>query len=417
MRSVYRILIVTIFCFVSFAASLSAQQPVDTVYTINGTVSGARGDKMQFVNVVVKGTGLGTVTNEDGRFSLKVPRYLKSATIQVSHLGYYSTQATVDPSSVKNVRFTLNPHPGLLEGSSIISYNPETLIREMLKKIGNNYPNVPVLQRGFYREMAQKGSKYISISEAVTDTYKTIYLRGVNGDRTKVLKGRRILSQKSADTLSVKVQGGPNLSIYTDVVKNSEDLFYEPDLEYYNFQMEESAVIGDRAMYVVSFTPRIEHPKYPLYRGRVYIDKENLALMRAEYSIDMTNVDQVTTYMLRKKPSGMKFVPQEISYLVNYRYIDDVAVLHYIRSIMRFKCDWKKRLFNSSYTLTTEMVSTDFATENIAPIPMRESFKDWDIFYDKVDAFYDDAFWESYNIIEPSESLEHAVLRLRKRSK
>ena len=47
-------------------------------------------------------------------------------------------------------------------------------------------------------------------------------------------------------------------------------------------------------------------------------------------------------------------------------------------------------------------------------IPYRESFMKSQVLSDKVQDFYDEKFWEDYNIIEPTESLEYAVKRLKK---
>lgn len=38
------------------------------------------------------------------------------------------------------------------------------------------------------------------------------------------------------------------------------------------------------------------------------------------------------------------------------------------------------------------------------------------IFYDKVTYYLDSDFWTSYNIIEPTESLDKAVLKLKKKN-
>ena len=38
-------------------------------------------------------------------------------------------------------------------------------------------------------------------------------------------------------------------------------------------------------------------------------------------------------------------------------------------------------------------------------------------FYDKVDEYWSEDFWDSYNIIEPTESLENAVHKLKKQSR
>ena len=48
-------------------------------------------------------------------------------------------------------------------------------------------------------------------------------------------------------------------------------------------------------------------------------------------------------------------------------------------------------------------------------IPGKSAFRRKDAFYDKVDEYWNEDFWGSYNIIEPTESLENAVHKLKKR--
>ena len=80
---------------------------------------------------------------------------------------------------------------------------------------------------------------------------------------------------------------------------------------------------------------------------------------------------------------------------------------------MRFNCDWKKRLFATSYAVVNELVVTDLR-EPAVPIPRAEAFRAVDILSDKAAEFQDPDFWMDYNIIEPTESLEHAIGRLRR---
>ena len=47
-------------------------------------------------------------------------------------------------------------------------------------------------------------------------------------------------------------------------------------------------------------------------------------------------------------------------------------------------------------------------------IRLRDSYPQRAIFTDVVDAYWEEDFWHDYNIIEPTESLETAVERLRK---
>ncbi len=393
-----------------------AQARADTVMSLSGIVRDEN-KRLAFASVTIEGSALGTITKEDGYFNLKIPATDKEITMVISHVGYYSASITAKASEAHELRIQLKPYANLLEESYVIGHDPERLLLEALKRVEANYPMVPVSQRGFYRETVRKGTKYISVSEAVVDMYKYAYNRPAEYDRIGILKGRRIVSQKSADTLIVKQQGGPNLTLLLDVVKNPLDLFFENDLPMYDYKMEAATVIGQRPVYVVSMVPRVRNDRYPLYYAKVYIDKESLAIMRAEYSVDMSDEELVTGTILKKKPSGIKFSPIGISFIASYRMVGDKAVLHYVRSGMEFKCNWKKRLFSSTYSVVSEMVATDIAEAGKDRLMAKDSFRSSDVFYDLVDYFADPDFWGDYNILEPSESLEHAVGRLRRRAK
>ena len=106
----------------------------------------------------------------------------------------------------------------------------------------------------------------------------------------------------------------------------------------------------------------------------------------------------------------------ELSTLIDYRYEQGVTRISYIRNTFRFNCDWKRRLFATSFAACCEMVVTDHEpAKGRAPISGRDSFDSRDAFYDKVDFFLDPLFWEDYNIIEPSVSLDEAIDKLLKK--
>ena len=199
------------------------------------------------------------------------------------------------------------------------------------------------------------------------------------------------------------------------MVKNTDFLLNEQELNNYELKMETPTSIGDRRQYVVSLTPRTEVP-YALFYGKLYIDQESLAFTRAELSLDMTDRRKATEMMLIRKPLGVRFKPRELSLLVDYRPgADGVMRLSYIRTMFRFNCDWKRRLLATSFTACCEMAVTSSTDRDVKPIRGRESFDQRDAFFDKVDYFRDPTFWQDYNIIEPTETLDKAVLRLLKK--
>jgi len=179
--------------------------------------------------------------------------------------------------------------------------------------------------------------------------------------------------------------------------------------------MEDPVSMDNRMQYVVSFRPRVDL-MYALFIGKLYIDYERLSITRAEFSLDLKNRVKAIQAILHKKPVGLRFKPQEVTYLVTYKEHNGKSYLNYIRNKMRFKCDWKKKLFSSSYTVLSEMVVTNRKEHDLSKIPYRNSFKQKQVFYDVVNKYWNEDFWKEYNIIEPTESLEHAVDKLKKQS-
>lgn len=380
---------------------------------VSGTVvNNATGQPVAGANVKVE--GISVVTNDDGYFVLKSEQPMSR--IVVSHVGYRTKQQAV---STANTSLTIRLEPTSIQLNEVVvmADNARDLVMRAISKIPNNYSKQPELYRCFYREAAMKRQHYICVAEGIVDMYKSGYGHDDNRDRVAIYKGRRLLSPKSSDTLGVKVLGGPVAPIQLDVVKNTDFLLNTEDLSHYDLKMEASTTIGDRRQYVVSITPRVSLP-YALYYGKLYIDEESLAFTRAELELDMSDRYKATEVMLVRKPLGVRFKPKEMSMLVDYRQdADGMTRISYIRTVFRFNCDWKRRLFATSFTACCEMVVTNTTNQDVKPIRGRESFDQRDAFFDKVDYFRDPDFWRDYNIIEPTESLDKAINRLLKKGR
>lgn len=383
--------------------------------SISGVVKDQSSRKtLEYVNISVPGTSIGTVTNADGVFVIKINDSIPANIIEISCLGYRTQRHTIGHEDEENVQVFLIPVVNTLPEVVIRGMDARKLVESAVDKIANNNSDRQTLLTGFYREAIRKRRNYINVTEAVINLYKTAYTGTVENDKVQVLKGRQLLSPKRGDTLIVKLQGGPNSSIFLDAVKNRDLLLDQEALNDYKFRMEPSVMLDDRPHYVVGFEPFAEKP-YPLFYGTMYIDEESLSFTQIEFNFNMKDRIKVTSAILKKKPFNLRFKPEEISYLVTYKQEDGVSYLNYIQSTIRFKCDWKRRLFSTNYTVVSEMVVTDKQLNNVTPIPHRQTFSIKNSLSDKVGNFYDEDFWEGYNIIAPTESLESAVNKLKKK--
>ncbi len=382
---------------------------------VSGKVTDQQGQPLAYVSVSAEGSKAHTVTNDDGQFTLKTthkPRY-----VRLSHIGYKSRKVAIDEGTKQSLRIRMVSNTVELREVLVSANEPMAILRAAMERVMQNYPHEPELLRCFYRETARRGSRFISVAEAVTEMYKSDYAYGPERDAVAIMKGRRLMSMKARDTLGVKVQGGPVLPLMVDVAKNPDYLMNEENLAHYKLRMEVPVRIADRPQFVISMEPQ-GRQLYPLMMGRVFIDQELLAFTRAELQLDMTDWRQASEYMLVRKPMGLRFRPKELTVTIVYETDEQgITRMSYVRNLMRFNCDWKRRLFASPFITVCEMVVTDRQQrgDKVKRPRGRSSFGLKERFYDRVEYFDDPDFWADYNIIEPTESLENAIDKLKKK--
>ncbi len=380
---------------------------------VNGVVKDMQTrKKLEYVTISIPGSNTSTITNSDGGFSLKVKTSAHAQEMELSHVGYLNTRVPI-LSNEETQTFYLTPNAHLLKEIIVRPDYARHILEQAIERIQANYSPKSNMFTGFYRETVQKGKRYIQLSEAVIDLYKEPYSKGIDYDRVRVFKGRKLISPRQKDTLAVKLMGGPYISILLDVVKNRDILLDNQMLSTYEYTLEESVNLDNRPQLVISFRPAVVMP-YALYYGKYFIDRETLTFTRIEFSLDMRDREKAISEILIKKPFGLRFKPSEVNFLITYKQQNGVSYLNYIRSESKFKCDWKRRLFSSKYSVVSEVVTTERNDTPIESIPYKESFKKDQVFSDKVSNFSDNNFWGEYNIIEPTESLLDGMAKLKK---
>lgn len=409
-----------IVCMLLLSGPLAIAQT--TISSARRVVSGVVYDResnaeLPHVAVAVVGTNIGTVTNADGEFTLKLSDEELTHGLKFSCVGYTNVQFSSEAIAAYQHRLKVQMAPRSLMMGEVTIYGgtPRELVMQAIEKIPENYSDIENLYTTFYRETVQKRRQHIAVSEAVMDLYKSPYTtRSIARDKVRLRKGRRLINHQVSDTLAVKIVGGPSLALALDVVKNDEELLSYDEMEHYDFTMEAPVMLDNRMQHVIRVTPRVQL-NYALFHGLIHIDQERGSFSRVELELDMSNPAAASALLLHRKPAGLRFKPQGVSFLIGYRQQGEKSYLNYVRSEFRFKCDWRRRLFSSTYTALSEMVMVD-REENPEIIRNRERFRSDQIFYDEVDAYADPDYWQDYNILEPTESLENAVDRLRKRN-
>jgi hypothetical protein len=369
-----------------------------------------------FANVYLIGSSLGTVTNAEGEFILKVPVTELNRKVGISNLGYKNMIVNLSDLKDKENIIRLEIAATPLEQVVIRSDDPVELLRMAYRRINENYNTNPEMQVGFYRETVKQNRSYVAVAEAVLDVYKSPYNSIMDYDRVKIFKGRKSEDVKKMDTLMFKLQGGPRTSFLLDMVKNPGEILSEEYFDKYDFKFTGFVSIDGRDNYVIEFDQK-EGIDIPLYKGTIYLDTKNMAFARMDFSFSDEALEIADGELVRKKPVDLKIDVLAADYMINYRIVGEKWYLNHVRSELVFKCIWKKNRYNATYTTALEMAVTDRNTENINKAKYKDQSKVTDIFADKVNAYKDENFWGEYNYIKPEESIESVINKLNKKLK
>ena len=411
-KNTFKMLIMSVLFMSGAMFSLRGQE--NTLSVSGKVVDSETKRPMVFASVSIQDIGISIVTNGEGYFTLKFPREYADKTLVISYLGYHTAAIPIssflDSGRPLNINLIQAALP--IPMATVKPLDPLELVQEAFRNIKHNYPQERMQMTGFYREMIRKGNTYVTLSEAVVDVHKAPYSTGFAIDQVGIYKGRGSIDWRRIDTVFVKFQGGIRSALEIDVVNN---LFLGVNateiVRYYDFTMEHPVQMNDRINYVISFDQKPFREEI-LFRGKIYIDRESMAITRVEFNMNVEDKDYATSIFIRRKPFGLKARVEYAAYLVQFRQIPgDQWVFDYSRTDIKFNAKWDRKLFSQNYTISSEMAMTEYSRETYK-IPRESRVKTTDITLDRVADFADPGFWEDYNVIEPESSIESVISRI-----
>ena len=77
----------------------------NTYITVSGVVKDKQNRRtLEYVNVSVPGSSVGTVTNADGEFSLKIEDAEMVFALEISHIGYHNNRVRLDKEHLSDFK-------------------------------------------------------------------------------------------------------------------------------------------------------------------------------------------------------------------------------------------------------------------------------------------------------------------------
>ncbi|OZV66810.1 carboxypeptidase-like regulatory domain-containing protein [Winogradskyella aurantia] len=394
-------------------SSILAAQTVFSEYS-GIVIDGNTKKPLEAVSLIILNENLSTVTNSEGEFVLKIPNQILNPRLVASYLGYKNFMISLSELQDNKIKIELYKAVTELSEVNISAFkNAKALVERVFENKAERLQNESVIMTAFYRETIKRRKRNVSLTEAVVDIYKEPYTSR-DEDIIALSKARKSTDYKRLDTVSVKLQGGPYSTIYLDLMKYPEYIFTEETIPFYDFEFKDPTNIDNRNVYVVYFKTKDSGLNIN-YNGNLYIDSKTLALVSADYYLDLSNRARTKNLLVKRKPRDVVVYPLEANYKVDYKISGNKWHFNYANLNLTFKINKKRQLFNKVYTLSSEMAITDWEINTTdKKVKAKDRLKPSVIIADAISGFSDPDFWGAYNLIEPDKSIETAIEKIQK---
>lgn len=385
-----------IFVFLMLHSWSEAQRLQSNFSRIQGQISSAATRQpLSYAHIYSLASGNGTVCNAEGKYVLKVPSHSQTDTLVITFIGYRTSKIPFTASdTTQEIDAMLIPDQVTLPEIVVTDLDEIQLLNRVWHNIPANYGTDAYVIRGFYREWSKDTTSdvYHAYAEGVIDIRTN--MDGPGKDSVKIVKGiayrsDSIVHQGNKSYPLPEITEGPYIGLWNDAIKNPDLFIY--NLAHYKFKVTDMTSYQDRDVYVLSFAPKEIRGKGK-FRGKVYIDSQTYALVKAEFSPVDWVVAHYNTY-LRGYSLEKRTYLAEYSRMNNRWYIKFATVENTYR-LGRSKI----RLFNKMLFSSTEPFGKEFErfSKNKNTVTYMNSFTN-------LSKNLKSQYWYDYNTIQTED--------------
>lgn len=430
---------------------------------------------IESASVYIKHTTVGTISNADGNFVLRVPEKNISDTLVISSIGFKTFETLISEFENGSDIYLEEDVASLDEVVIMADNRPKTgneIMVRAIEELPQTLPEGPYLQKGFLRHKERNKREYKWLIEAAITMYDTDYGAGskdnlkINVDETRksydlrdvdslysysaylksigrsprsgVVNRNSVTKSALIDAIKWndrKVNGLDNLfKGKLNLVRNAGAvgaLFGKNMLERHQFDLDTILVDNGRKIYKIKIskgadfvglnTPNIYNEGFEP-NGWIYIYYDNFAIKKVEYEL-------VAASDVQKRRSKSLFDTYVVHKLVetyweydgkmypNYFYYETPKLVNTgDRSSDRSRTEAEPGFDKDEqfyYTIQEILFSDIIVDPEIIEQELKENEWTADIFSLKP---YNAEFWKNYNILLESEEEEKLIMDLSKRA-
>lgn len=400
---------VTLLLFVGLLLALVGNAQV---VSLSGTVINAQtGEAIPFAHLQIKGSAVGTSTNLEGDFDLKLrARYLDGGQVlMISCIGYASAEIRLAANMDRSLVVRLTPTVKSLDEVVIngtLKQQPDDdrarrLVQKAIRKIPNNYIKTESMGRAFYRHYCAENDTYVRLIEAALDLYRS----GKEPYRSIIPEdnlGFRVNQlRRSFDfTASSKLKHPPfslNFLLSNDVTAYE---YQNPLLTHFNtidfWVQDTTSYESDEVVIIGYFTDQGGTLRDRSFAGQLYINTSNFVILQHEgtESYESSYPTEGTRYRLYKK---VQYLPYQEKYYLN-RATSDLTAEYFQYDSLGATID------SLVHTSHIELINTEIVFDEVEPAYGKEPRQQQLVTID-----YDSTFWHDYTVLQAT-SLEEKII-------
>ena len=342
---------------------------------------------------------LGTSTNQEGRFALRVPAAYASTELEVALIGYRRYVRPLPPLPGPELRIELKINPASL-GTVAVSSSVTSIIKEAVARIPRNYPTRPTQLTGFFRESDDNvtSHEYYYMGEALLLVQKAPYQHPSDDGHVKILEMRKVDLRANhpggAGLVPINWIAGSFIPHRFDFVHSRPEFIRESHFKDYQYHLTPQTTFQGQPVYVISFGPKPGTDRAD-FAGELYIDEQSYAFLGANWHRTLSGI---------RRESVLLFEASERAYRVDYqRY----AGRWHLKSVWYNTLG--KPIGGQTRRHLAEFITTAIDTTQSQTISYVEQTQFGDIFLHAA-APYDSTFWNHYTTLLPPTQLRLDLL-------
>lgn len=328
------------------------------VTKLRGRVTDSQtGEPLPFVNVSFVGTTIGTVTDFDGNFFLETRA--PGDSLSVSYLGYFPKRVAVKKGVFQELNFSLEPESFSLEAVVVkpgenpahkilrniiknknrnntdnldsYSYESYNKIEVDLNNVDENMKNKKIFKQfqfifDYVDTNAVTGKAYlpIFISEAISDYH---FQRRPKVER-EIIKATKISGVKNESVAQFTGKIYQKVNVYDNYINVFDQGLVSPiadaGLLYYKYYLIDSAYVGNKWCYQVSFKPR--RRQEPTFTGDFWVNDTTWAIVKTQVRIasdvNINFVNDLVATAEYKLLNDTLWFPDKLTLFVDFNLTD-----------------------------------------------------------------------------------------------